>query len=439
MSKKTLALSLCLLACLVLVPTLLSYHRGFQDYFQDWASARNWWEGIAVYSPHRETVKRYLGTDFVDLPNGKMYRIVATVQVNAHPPSSVLFYLPFALLPYGISFFAWNFASTVFLALALGIISHELEIKPAPALLLCLAPIGLMRGALFEQMFFGQSNTLILALLALAWQAHRKGWQSWEGCWLGIAIAFKFFPAVLLMIPLASKRWRCLFAAVSTALALGLLAVVLFGPEIWQEYVALGVPEARLWGDLWPNASLAAFWRKLFVSQNKGVPVTAWPSPLAFWLSYVVSSAVVTLATAWLAVRRGRTSSSHTVYAAGVCTMLLLSPTCWPHYFVMLLLPTFILWRESAGDVYRQGVLIVCFLVLALPFHHCWRFWPSEHGSKVIDPAGVLTVLALQTYALGAMWLIAISREIREATLALRIAIRRKGPPFQKIRAAQLQ
>lgn len=94
--KKLLWALLGVLVCWTLLPTMLSYGWGFQDYFQDWASARNWWEGIAVYSPHHVTVDRYLGEDFSRLPDGKLYAIVATVTVNAHPPSSVLFYLPFA-------------------------------------------------------------------------------------------------------------------------------------------------------------------------------------------------------------------------------------------------------------------------------------------------------------------------------------------------------
>ena len=158
-----------LLVCWTLLPTFLSYFWGFQDFYQDWASARNWWEGIAVYSPHSETVPRYLGKDFALLPNGKLYPIVATVKINAHPPSSVLLYLPFALLPYGVSYLTWNLISGLCLTVSAVVVVRELAIVPSRCALLGLGVLGLLGGPVFEQMVFGQTNAVTMAFLVLAW------------------------------------------------------------------------------------------------------------------------------------------------------------------------------------------------------------------------------------------------------------------------------
>src|SRR5262249_31408670 len=156
-------------------------------------------------SPHSETVDRYLGQDFQSLPDGKLYAIVATVTVNAHPPSSVLFYLPFALLPYGASYFAWNVLSMVCLALAAAVVARELNLQPSPRALGWTAALTVLGGPLFEQMFFGQSSAVIGLMLVMAWRAHRRGGEFQEGSWLGVAAAFKLFPIVLFMIPFGTR------------------------------------------------------------------------------------------------------------------------------------------------------------------------------------------------------------------------------------------
>ena len=297
--KKLLWTLLGLMVGWTLLPTVLSYGWGFQDYFQDWASARNWWEGIAVYSPHSETVPYYLGQDFKSLPDGKLYAIVATVTVNAHPPSSVLFYLPFGLLPYGFSYFAWNVLSMACLAMAAVIVARELNFTPSPRALGWIAALTVLGGPLFEQMFFGQSSAILTILLVMAWQAHRKGWQGREGALLGIAAAFKLFPIVLFMIPLGTRRWRSLAAAIATTLACLGVSVAIFGPRIWIEYTRTGLSEAVAWSDLWSNASLHGFWKKLFVSQNRGMALRDWSVAGLLLDGYAGSSALVAGMTFW--------------------------------------------------------------------------------------------------------------------------------------------
>ena len=62
------------------------------DLFQDWASARNLLTGLPVYSSHRETIERYLGY--------RAAEVNIDIDVNAHPPSSILLVLiPTPFLP----------------------------------------------------------------------------------------------------------------------------------------------------------------------------------------------------------------------------------------------------------------------------------------------------------------------------------------------------
>jgi hypothetical protein len=403
--KKLLWATIGVLACWTLLPTTLSYFWSFQDYFQDWASARNFWEGIAVYSPHSDTVPRYLHEDFAHLADGKLYSIVATVKVNAHPPSSILFFLPFGLLPYGPSYLVWNLISAACLGLAFAIVVRELGITPSLPVFLLMAVLGSLAGPVFEQMVFGQTNAVTLALLALAWRAHRRGEQVQEGCWIGAAAAIKLFPLVLLMIPFGARRWRSLAAAVATVAVFGSLSLTLFGSNVWSEFATKGLPEAVIWSDLWPNASLSGFWRKLFISQNLGNLVAA-PSLLAYRIAYGASAAMLILGSLWLVVVRHREVRGDRSYAIGICTMLLLSPTCWPHYYLMLIVPLAILWHEHRESVLPRRLVAAGFLLLFVPAGV--YFGPCAYLS-VTGPFFALTCLAVQTYTLLGLWFLAVT------------------------------
>jgi hypothetical protein len=416
--KKLRWATVYLVGCWALLPTILSCGWGFQDYFQDWASARNWWEGTRVYSPHAETVPRYLGVDFEHLGDGKLYEVLATVKINAHPPSSVLFYLPFALLPYWLSFLAWNLVSTLCLVVVAVILIRELELKFEPWLVVLVGTVGICGGPMFEQMFFGQSNALTVTFLVVAWHAQRKGYQVWEGCCLGTAAALKLYPLLLLVIPLGARRWRSLAAAVGTGLLFLVLSLGLFGWTAWNDYRTLGAPEAVVWSDLWVNASVYGFWKKLLISQNRGTRLSNWHSLAAFWICYLLSWGGVALTTLALSVWRKAASNSDRTYAIATCAMLLLSPTCWPHYFLMLFLPVGLLWRDFRDAPRARRLLIVCVTLLILP--PGWYGWCTGE----VFPVGsggtartLLSFLSAQTYALVGVWVLAVFRELGEIGL----------------------
>jgi hypothetical protein len=102
--------------------------------------------------------------------------------------------------------------------------------------------------------------------------------------------------------------------------------------------------------------------------------------------------------------------------------MLLLSPTCWPAYFMMLLLPVAMLWQESPHGSYRRWMLITCVVLLLVPPGLCWACCGinQERINSAVGPLATLTALALQTYAVFGLWSLAATQEI----LALRAARR---------------
>ena len=304
------------------------------------------------------------------------------------------------------------------------VVVRELDVMPSRRALVWIGVLGLLGGPVFEQMVFGQTNAVTVAFLVLAWHAQRRGWQVQEGCWLGLAAALKLFPLVLLMIPLGGRRWRALASGLGTALLIGGLSVTLFGADIWKEFATKGMSEAVLWSDLWPNASLSGFWKKLYISQNLGIPLKQGSSLVGYWIGYGLSAAAVALATFWLIVVRGRPGKSDTSYALGIGAMLLLSPTCWPHYFLLLLIPFGVLWRDYRETTFHRRALVTCFVLLFLPsglyLACCGRGW--DELDYVVGPFITLTGLAVQTYALLGVWGLAVNRQVEELRLSRALA-----------------
>jgi hypothetical protein len=286
------------------------------------------------------------------------------------------------------------------------IVVTELNLKLSPRALVLIAVLGFTGGPIFEQMVFGQTNAVTLAFLALAWRAHRRGWQGQEGWWLGAAAAMKLFPLVLFIVPFGARRWRAVATAVGTTILLMSLPLALFGTDCWSQFSTHGMLEAVAWSDLWPNVSLSGFWKKLFVSQNLGHPVP-FPSPTGYWVGYSLSCAFLGLVTSWLIVVRHRDIRGDRSYAIAVCAMLLLSPTCWPHYFLMLLIPLAVLWHEHRDSAIHRRVITTCFVLLFAPGG---LYVALFAGQPVVGPALALTGLAAQTYVLLAVWSLAAHR-----------------------------
>jgi hypothetical protein len=61
------------------------------DHYQDWGAARNYWTGLAIYTPHSVSIPHHLGL---------AANPVKSIEYNAHPPTSVLLVLPLARLDY---------------------------------------------------------------------------------------------------------------------------------------------------------------------------------------------------------------------------------------------------------------------------------------------------------------------------------------------------
>ncbi|MEP6474958.1 MAG: glycosyltransferase family 87 protein, partial [Gemmatimonadota bacterium] len=178
---------------------------------------------------------------------------------------------------------------------------------------------------------------------------------------LGLAIAMKVMPVVLLPYLALRRQWRTFFAAsVATAL-LSLSPIVVFGWGRYWEYVASWRRVVGWgWGVGAYNQSIYAMWDRLIghqvypfaPGQNYNLVKSGNPAvTVVFGLSLLLIGL--------LTLRQFRVSAARSalVVAAEWSAMLIIStlwgPVAWKLYFVVLLVPNallFLVWRRHELD-----------------------------------------------------------------------------------------
>ena len=147
----------------------------------------------------------------------------------------------------------------LFALFALVVWTHLQFHRPWDALMIAVAP-AIWTSALINW------DGLVIALTALAMLAWARRSPVWTGVWLGLGIAAKLYP-VLLLVPLAvlclrSGRWRPFFVTLGTTVAAWVavnLPVYLATPSGWMNFWTFNVDRGGDLGSIWYVLSLAGY------------------------------------------------------------------------------------------------------------------------------------------------------------------------------------
>ena len=151
-----------------------------------------------------------------------------------YPPTALLIWIPFALLPFVMAALCWVTGTAIAYAAAIR------AMLPGGSLALTLAfPAVVVSG------LYGQNSLLSGAIFGAA-AVSLSRYPGLAGILLG-CLAYKPQLAILVPVALASAgRWRAFLAAAATAMGLMLLSVFLFGVKTWMAFGAV-LPEAGSW------------------------------------------------------------------------------------------------------------------------------------------------------------------------------------------------
>lgn len=365
------------------------------DFFQEYASARNWFEGRPIYADLREATPRYLG---VSLDQDH-----ALVSVNGHPPTSVFLAFPLARLRFPDAFLVWNLVSLAALAASLWIVHRQLRIPFSAWSLGPLIALALLCYPLQEQCHLGQLTLILLLLLTGTWAAERSGRFWLAGALLGAATAVKLFPGFLLFYYLLRGRWKVVAAGLAMIAVLTGLTLSVFGVDAYRSYLFVVLPEIQWFRVGWENNSLWGFWSRLFDPapehiRDRSLTEPLFYSPTLATTLSLVSSAAIAGALAWSVRRDAGGQKSDLTFALAVVAMLLISPISWAHYLLLLLVPLGVVWTELSASRFERAIFLLVAATFWLGYPLVWTVLGIQ--GRTADWIDSLGVLSYEFYAL---------------------------------------
>lgn len=428
-ARKILWVILFVCALAVFVPGYFSALRPAEgqifDFFKEWASVKNRTAGMPVYSDQQVALKKHLN---LKLTNSKGF----FDQYNTHPPTANLIAIPFSWLTYRDAHLAWNLVSLGMLCLALFWIVKGLKIEMTAWSVLALLTLLLVCDPLQQSLIQGQPNLLLALLIVGAWEAGNSGRSFVSGMCLGLATAIKIYPAYLFLYFLVRRDWRGISGGAISFGLITLLTAAVFGVDTYRDYLTIALPSLADVTNNWSNASLLAFWKRLFEQSATTIqPFVDSPVLLqiSVWSSWLIMTVLV-VASIW---KTRYEKFSDQGFAITITAMLLMTPTTWHHYFIILALPIGLLLSISQPHTRKRWIVNLVIFALAFSPRIVWALaihsqkagtptgtTPWQNGGMVALPWQSLTVLSYQCYALliiiALLW--PIERNQAEGTIA---------------------
>ena len=351
-------------------------------------AGRRLWSGAAVYLPF-------------DLRLGNVFQTGSSS--ISYPPSSFVVLAPWIALPDPWRSVSWVAVQWIALAVVIGGVylaigrPRAAEGMLAIAACLVLYPV---RDCLGE----GQFGILLTAVAVVALLAHERGMPAVGGVALGIGIALKLNPVLLLPFFLYLRAYRVLgWTALTAALVVGVTLVAGWGPR-WLEYFQLVGPLGRgtaLSANQSLNGVLLRLWRPDLVGQ----PITDLPA--WFRAAWYAGDLLIAGGTAFLVRRVGVGTALQRWACLGIVltAVALVEPFAWVHHLVGLTILAIVGARlVASGVVARSLAAAMVALLFFLSFAARYTILlPSETSLRLPLPALTTSLTFLAALAALAM------------------------------------
>ncbi len=273
---------------------------------------------------------------------------VGDVARATYPPTFLLGFEPLTLMSPVHAYWTWialnAIAMAVALALLLGPRSH-LDIATA----LSVAGFAVLFPAVADNFGYAQSQALILLLLVFAMRSLERGMDLAAGAALAIAVLLRVFPVIMLGYLLVRRRWRPLGFAIAW-IAIGVAITIGFAGlrTTLDFHNAIRFVTTNRWLIRPANVALNAFVERTFIY------AAGSPLPVTLNLARQVAEAAIEITLIGLTVIVSRApanspDSDSRAFSLWIVATILLAPTAWLHYLVLLFIPFAQIISASSG------------------------------------------------------------------------------------------
>lgn len=324
-----------------------------------------------------------------------------------YPPVSLLVFFPLHLFDYDIAKALMLVVNHLCFLGAIAFLFRHLfreEFARAPSQLSAalVAVYVLLFDPAVVTFHLGQVNFLLLACLALMWNALKRNRSALAiAVPLTLAIIIKTYPALLLCVLLLRKRYAAIGWTIGLFTLAGVASYFILPRGIWNDWLVKILPMGTgVHPGPW-NQNIRAFVGRAFMPNDFNQPLVDAPAlvkPLANLLSLGV---VVT--TFWASFRCWRVPHAlrqiDILMSLYLFMIFLIAPVSWEHHFVYLL----------------PSLILVLLLLLEGRVHGEWRWitalslcliaWKLPFQMPVLS-SGIWTLLiSIKFYPAVALWL----------------------------------
>ncbi len=270
-----------------------------EDFPNYYFSGRRFLQGNNVYVGIKEDVYETFGWDYAAYP--------------ADPPAGIIFFSPFSLLPYKVSWAVFSLSSVL---ISLGIIFFTAK------------KVGYSTGfsSIISVIFLGSAPFLFLLkrnhmemwlvfFAVLGWNNMKKGKEFLGGFLWGIAGVLKLFPLLWLFVTIHRNKKVFYKASALTGLLI-LFSFFIVGFENSVYFIVEIIPRSNQWYGVIGNYSIISLSHALNLSRLG-------------WVLAVVLGCVVFYPKLW-------TGPVDDIFIKGVSLSLILPPLYWVNYQVLL-------------------------------------------------------------------------------------------------------
>lgn len=363
----------------LIVFSMIPAHSTSWDFSHYYAAAMVLRAGGDPYTTDLQPVGTRLGLKIDEINRG------------TYPPTFIWCFSPLTRLPLRVAFFVWQAISIACLVTGLVLLMRETVTRRAAAWLtlgvVMFSPVQL-------HLAFSQSQFIIFLMLVLAIRALERSRDAQAGLILAAAALLRAYPLAMAGYLIVRRHWRALGWMAAGLVIGGAITLAAIGLNTFLDFrYATAFVTTRFFLEQPANIALGSFISRVFWHLSDHGFIGSHESArkaVAFAVCGAVGIAVAILT--W-SRDSNEPDQDRRAYSLWIATIILISPTSWIHYLVLLLLPFIQITSAAVAGRVGRSVVMWCIVSYAL----------AEIGFYVFALNGFVRSHSLLTTEMGFM------------------------------------